>query len=168
MTKQKTQRIPMSTLSAFARSVSGRPTANGESLLEHAAECLRSLGVGQPTDMGARRFVHAHRDTVCGTPVSAATKKAPLPIVATDAFLQTYEWRRVRMQAIKKHGNRCQCCGASPSTGAVINVDHIKPRKLFPDLALSVDNLQVLCHECNHGKGNWDMTDWRGAEAKVP
>lgn len=29
------------------------------------------------------------------------------------------------------------------------------------DLALSLENLQVLCAECNHGKGNWDMTDWR-------
>jgi 5-methylcytosine-specific restriction endonuclease McrA len=45
-----------------------------------------------------------------------------------------------------------------------INVDHIKPRKLFPHLALSLDNLQTLCSPCNHGKGNWDMTDWRDAE----
>jgi 5-methylcytosine-specific restriction endonuclease McrA len=65
------------------------------------------------------------------------------------------------MLALKKHGARCQCCGASPATGAVINVDHIKPRKLFPELALDVENLQILCSECNHGKGNWDMTDWR-------
>ena len=83
--------------------------------------------------------------------------------VTTDAFLQTYEWRRVRMMALKKYGPVCQCCGATPATGAVMNVDHIKPRKLFPQLALDVDNLQVLCHECNHGKGNWDMTDWRPA-----
>ncbi len=81
--------------------------------------------------------------------------------VKTDSFLQTYEWRRVRMVALKKYGAKCQCCGATPATGAVMNVDHIKPRKLFPHLALDVDNLQVLCHECNHGKGNWDMTDWR-------
>ena len=80
---------------------------------------------------------------------------------ALDAFLQTYEWRRVRMEALKKFGARCQCCGASPETGAVMNVDHIKPRRLFPELALDVRNLQVLCNECNHGKGNWDMTDWR-------
>lgn len=79
----------------------------------------------------------------------------------SDEFLQSYEWRRVRMMALKKYGAKCQCCGATPQTGAIMNVDHIKPRKLFPHLALDVDNLQVLCHECNHGKGNWDMTDWR-------
>jgi 5-methylcytosine-specific restriction endonuclease McrA len=81
--------------------------------------------------------------------------------VQSDAFLSTYEWRRVRMMALKKYGPRCQCCGATPADGAVMNVDHIKPRKLFPDLALDINNLQILCHDCNHGKGNWDKTDWR-------
>lgn len=98
----------------------------------------------------------------------AAPKIFPTTIegvqVTSDAFLSTYEWRRVRMVALKKYGARCQCCGTSPADGAVMNVDHIKPRKLFPHLALNVDNLQILCHDCNHGKGNWDMTDWRPAE----
>lgn len=80
---------------------------------------------------------------------------------ASPEFLLSFEWRAVRMQAIKKYGAICQCCGASPATGAVMNVDHIKPRKTHPHLALVLDNLQVLCHECNHGKGNWDTTDWR-------
>jgi 5-methylcytosine-specific restriction endonuclease McrA len=65
------------------------------------------------------------------------------------------------MQALKKYGAKCMCCGATPATGSIMNVDHIKPRKIFPELALDIDNLQILCHECNHGKGNWDMTDWR-------
>lgn len=82
----------------------------------------------------------------------------------SDDFLRSFEWKSVRMMALKKYGAVCQCCGASPKTGAVINVDHIKPRKIFPQLALDVDNLQVLCGDCNHGKGNWDMTDWRTAE----
>jgi 5-methylcytosine-specific restriction endonuclease McrA len=82
--------------------------------------------------------------------------------VCSNDFLQTYEWRVLRMQALKLHGARCQCCGATPSDGSVMNVDHIKPRRIFPALALSLDNLQVLCGPCNHGKGNWDMTDWRG------
>lgn len=81
--------------------------------------------------------------------------------VASDAFLSTFQWRKVRMEALKKYGPRCQCCGATPATGAVMNVDHIKPRKKWPGLALDVNNLQILCHDCNHGKGNWDDTDWR-------
>lgn len=85
----------------------------------------------------------------------------------TDAFLKSYEWRRVRMEALKKYGARCQCCGATPADGVTINVDHIKPRRLFPSLALSVDNLQVLCAACNQGKGNWDMTDWREPEGEI-
>jgi 5-methylcytosine-specific restriction endonuclease McrA len=88
-------------------------------------------------------------------------RKAKPEKVTGNDFLLTYEWRRVRMEALKKYGARCQCCGATPATGAVMNVDHIKPRKLFPQLALDVNNLQVLCNACNHGKGNWDMTDWR-------
>lgn len=81
--------------------------------------------------------------------------------VTTTAFLDTYEWRKLRMEALKKYGPKCMCCGATPQTGAVMNVDHIKPRKLWPSLALDISNLQILCHECNHGKGNWDQTDWR-------
>ncbi len=42
-----------------------------------------------------------------------------------------------------------------------MHVDHIKPRRKYPELALSRSNLQVLCNLCNHGKGNWDETDWR-------
>jgi 5-methylcytosine-specific restriction endonuclease McrA len=37
----------------------------------------------------------------------------------------------------------------------------IKPRKTHPHLALSVSNCQILCSDCNKGKGNWDDTDWR-------
>ena len=81
--------------------------------------------------------------------------------VMSDAFLQSYEWRRVRMVVLKNFGARCQCCGATPADGIKIHVDHIKPRRMFPHLALDVDNLQVLCEVCNHGKGNWDETDWR-------
>lgn len=157
--------IPLSRLCALAKVHVGRNLRPGESPLDLAADALVARGIVRPAGMSARRFLEANRDAVYGVAVPRTPKlDKPLPAVATDAFLQSYEWRRVRMQAIKKYGNRCQCCGASPATGAVINVDHIKPRKLFPDLGLSVENLQVLCADCNHGKGNWDMTDWRNQE----
>jgi len=79
-------------------------------------------------------------------------------------FLSSFEWRQLRMRVLTHYGLRCMCCGATPDHGAVMHVDHIKPRKKRPDLALTFDNLQVLCHECSHGKGNWDETDWRPKE----
>lgn len=81
--------------------------------------------------------------------------------VSAPAFLKSYEWRKLRMEALIKYGRKCVCCGATPETGAVMNVDHIKPRKTHPELALNINNLQILCDECNHGKGNWDSTDWK-------
>jgi 5-methylcytosine-specific restriction endonuclease McrA len=79
-------------------------------------------------------------------------------------FLESYEWRSLRMEVLAKYGPVCMCCGATREDGEKMHVDHIKPRRKRPDLALIFDNLQVLCGTCNHGKGNWDETDWRPVE----
>jgi len=77
----------------------------------------------------------------------------------TDSFYNTRAWLTVRYDALKKHGPQCCLCGAA--NGAKLHVDHIKPRSKFPELALRLDNLQVLCEPCNLGKSNRDETDWR-------
>ncbi len=74
--------------------------------------------------------------------------------VTSDAFLRTYAWRKLRMKVLKEQGARCQCCGATPEHDVRMNVDHIKPRRLHPDLALVKSNLQVLCEDCNLGKSD--------------
>jgi hypothetical protein len=79
----------------------------------------------------------------------------------SDEFLRSFEWRRVRMQVLERDGARCCCCGRTAADGVAINVDHVKNRKTFPHLALDLGNLQVLCGDCNHGKGNKFSTDWR-------
>ncbi len=76
-------------------------------------------------------------------------------------FLDSYEWANLRMMALKKYGGTCMCCGQSRLDGITLNVDHIKPRLTHPELALDINNLQILCSMCNKGKGNWDETDWR-------
>ncbi len=119
---------------------------------ELAAEIARS---------GKAKKIKAARSKEFCSKVDAGTWPANSSFLSSDKFLSSFAWRQVRMKALIKHGRRCLCCGASPADGAVMNVDHVKPRKLFPELALDVDNLQVLCHDCNHGKGNWDQTDWR-------
>lgn len=93
-------------------------------------------------------FVRKHHKKITLDPTSAS-------------FLESFEWRKLRMEILVRDGARCACCGASRFDGRVMHVDHIKPRKLFPMLALDPSNLQILCDLCNHGKGNWDQTDWR-------
>lgn len=114
---------------------------------------------------------YAEREGITKSKSGRKLKKpaVALPAVATNDFLQSFQWRQLRMVVLKKRGARCECCGASPMDGqTVINVDHVKPRKLFPKLALEESNLQVLCGPCNHGKGNWDQTDWRTVDAPKP
>jgi len=87
---------------------------------------------------------------------------SPHPDYANDGkFYETREWRELRYLALRNTDARCECCGATAKDGVKIHVDHIQPRYKRPDLSLSLDNLQVLCEDCNFGKGAWDTTDWR-------
>lgn len=84
-----------------------------------------------------------------------------------DAFYASWDWRTARMVALQKHGRRCQCCGATPlhvdPRGQLVRivVDHIISIGTDWSRRLDPDNHQVLCDECNMGKGNWDTTDYR-------
>jgi len=76
-------------------------------------------------------------------------------------FYKSDEWREVRYKALVMHGAQCQCCGATRADGVKLHVDHIKPKSKFPELALDIKNLQILCEDCNLGKMARDQTDWR-------
>lgn len=76
-------------------------------------------------------------------------------------FYKSGAWRAIRYLALKLAHGRCQCCGACAHDNLQIHVDHIKPRSAYPELSLAIDNLQVLCEDCNIGKSDWDATDWR-------
>lgn len=79
-------------------------------------------------------------------------------------FYKSRAWQNIRYEAFKRYGRRCSLCGRGPSDGVILHVDHIKPRSKFPDLSLEIDNLQILCEDCNLGKGARDSTKWRKNE----
>ena len=84
--------------------------------------------------------------------------------VQSRLFYKTEEWAKVRYEVLRRSSGKCELCGRSAHDGVILNVDHIKPRRRFPHLALDLSNLQVLCGQCNRGKGGTDDTDWRGTE----
>lgn len=77
------------------------------------------------------------------------------------SFYRTETWKRLRYRALRDSNGRCMCCGAAAIDGATLRVDHIKPISKAPHLKADPDNLQVLCNDCNWGKGSDDETDWR-------
>lgn len=80
----------------------------------------------------------------------------------SEPFYHTEEWRQLRYRVLRRSDGRCNLCGRSkPHDGVTLHVDHIEPRSKRPDLALVEANLQVLCEDCNMGKGNSDSRDWR-------
>lgn len=82
-------------------------------------------------------------------------------------FYKSWDWKRLRYDFLIDKERTCQCCGASAAHGVKINVDHIRPLRKYWELRLSKTNLQILCEDCNMGKGSRDETDWT-AENVVP
>lgn len=70
-------------------------------------------------------------------------------------FYTTKEWRSLRHAFLSSSDGKCTLCGRSRKVhGCAMHVDHIKPRSKFPHLELDVNNLQLLCEDCNIGKSN--------------
>lgn len=84
-----------------------------------------------------------------------------------NAFYKTFAWAELRYKALKMNDGCCELCGRGKSEGVILNVDHIKSVRRYPELKLNLNNLQVLCGSCNWGKGNKDETDWRSPRLAV-
>ena len=94
------------------------------------------------------------------TDASVAAKKKRDGYLKFSAFYKSKAWRKLRYQVLLLRGPVCCLCGATRKDGVVLHVDHIKPRYQYPELELDIDNLQVLCEDCNMGKGGSDDTNW--------
>jgi rubredoxin len=57
----------------------------------------------------------------------------------------------LRFEILKRDGYRCQMCGVTAKDGATLEIDHIHP--VSKGGTNNPDNLQVLCRDCNAGKG---------------
>lgn len=82
--------------------------------------------------------------------------------VRSSKFLDSPAWKALRRDVIARYGRQCMKCKSTPKNPKNTHVDHIKPRKTHPELALVFDNLQVLCCRCNKHKAN-RIADYRPA-----
>lgn len=102
-------------------------------------------------------------------PQNQRPKKPPrADEVAIRNFYDSWEWKRLSFDVKLERGRVCECCGARPPEVRIIT-DHIKPIRHYWHLRLDKNNLQVLCDDCNKGKGSRHETDFRiGLSASGP
>ncbi|MFC5353567.1 HNH endonuclease [Azospirillum himalayense] len=145
---------------AFIKYFDGLPADQKPPLVTYMGRPMKISGKGLPKlDKEAVKKAKADDIAANGHKKKVRAKRQVPP---GPDFYNSREWKELRYKALQKHGARCMCCGATPQDGAVMHVDHIKPRSRFPDLELEFTNCQILCAACNLGKSNKDRTDWRG------
>lgn len=122
------------------------------------------------TGKGPKVFVKSHKEQLRDAQAMIQRLEhqlAKAKAYAKHDFYDSPAWQRLRYDALRRANGCCELCGMSKADGVIIQVDHIKPRSLFPHLELEPSNLQVLCKPCNLGKSNRDATDWRKPVLKV-
>lgn len=65
-------------------------------------------------------------------------------------FYKSPEWFRARAAAIRKANGKCASCGCNIIGKGKARVDHIRPLRQYPALALDPNNLRVLCPTCDN------------------
>ena len=69
-----------------------------------------------------------------------------------DPFYTSKAWHRIRQKALMRDQHRCVNCGVSVRGKGQARVDHILPRRKYPELALHLPNLRVLCLPCDNAR----------------
>ena len=123
--------LPMG-LRARIASVTGGHGAPIAVAIRHGQWCE---GLEQAIDDAVVATLGGHDGLVIEARAPPADAPDPPPLRADERqFLTSRAWLGLRYRVLKKYGARCQCCGRGAKDGAIIQVDHIKPRSL-PQLA---------------------------------
>ncbi len=71
-------------------------------------------------------------------------------IIKSEGIKQWRNWRKLR-KALIQYSPFCAVCGWDKK----LEGHHIKPRHLFPELALDWFNIIILCRKCHFCIGHW-------------
>ena len=149
-------------LLTFARKVFNIP--HEIKCCQRAAEYVYSLPREERRRLG-KAAVALHPELTQKKPRRPVNQPMRVSQAATSQqlFYRSWEWKQLRYQVLKERGVCCECCGATTADHLRIVVDHIKPIARYWHLRLDKTNCQVLCNDCNMGKGRSDETDWSAA-----
>jgi 5-methylcytosine-specific restriction endonuclease McrA len=159
------EQFSYSTLAAQLEGIAGlTPPPKGGDYSSFKYRIIRAIAILAPQyNLGPKvvrsaAFLRMQRFVRDGVVPREVTPKRRVLFDKFARFYRSYDWRQLRYSVLREYGRKCMSCG---TTEGAMHVDHIKPLRKYWHLRLDRNNMQVLCDECNHGKGNWDETDFR-------
>ncbi len=80
------------------------------------------------------------------------------------------EWRKLRWAVLRRDAFRCVVCGRDVSGSGPARVDHIRPRRIHPQLALEPSNCRAPCaahdNQAHREKGSRAPDDFDGGRVE--
>jgi hypothetical protein len=74
-------------------------------------------------------------------------------MLTTKLLRKSREYKLFRLSVLERDNYKCIWCGENDLK--LLEVDHIKPFALYPELRLAIDNGRVLCRKCHMTTGTY-------------
>jgi uncharacterized protein (TIGR02646 family) len=84
---------------------------------------------------------------------------ASIPDDEKKELLKHYRHKDIKMSLFSSSFSKCAFCECHPKEGGNIEIEHFKPKALFPELTFVWTNLLPACRRCNGKKGSHNTED---------
>ena len=75
-----------------------------------------------------------------------------IPKTERDSLLAHYRHKDIQKTLAESSHDKCAFCECKPGESSNMEVEHFKPKSLYPELAFDWDNLLPACRRCNEAK----------------
>lgn len=82
-------------------------------------------------------------------------KKIPLSV--KNSMWTHYRHPDIKEKLFAASHQKCAFCEAKPAESGNIEVEHFKPKSLYPELAFEWNNFLPVCRKCNESKSDHDI-----------
>lgn len=100
---------------------------------------------GKINEKNPGRFVKGHNSWNTGIRGEKAHTWKLIKKKKPDYLFNWIEYKNLKKEALSRDEYCCTLCGSTKK----LEMDHIKPRYLYPELTLDINNVRILCNSCH-------------------
>lgn len=88
--------------------------------------------------------------------ISKYGKYTDIPALEKISLISHYRNDLIKQKLFESSNQKCAFCECKPGEGGNIEVEHFKPKSLYPQLTFEWSNFLPSCRKCNGSKSNHD------------